>query len=110
MLATSMVLVQLVTVAGPPDVPPIVIPKPIQATGDCAAGHQPKDGEIVVCARPQEAFRLKRLPDHYTPARPLPKAEVKVFGNAKLSAEAEQGADAQGGPINRAMIRLKIPF
>jgi hypothetical protein len=110
MLALPMVMLQVATVAGPPAAPPIVIPKPIQATGDCAAGHQPKDGEIVVCARPQEAYRLRPLPDRYTASKSLPKAEVKVFGNAKLSAEAEQGADAQGSPINRAMVHLKIPF
>ena len=111
MPAMSMVMLQVVTVAGPPVPPPRVVPKPIEVTGPCAAGHQPRqDDEIVVCARPQEAFRLKPLPDRYTPQSGIPKAEVKVFGNAKLSAEAERGADAQGGPINRAMVRLKIPF
>ena len=66
--------------------------------------------EIVVCARPQEEFRLGPLPDRYVGERTPPKAAVGIAGVGTVSAEAEQGADAQGGPVNRAMIRLTVPL
>jgi hypothetical protein len=67
------------------------------------------DGEVVVCAAPQEAFRLRPLPDRYDADAPaLPRAETKI-GNATLAAEGEQ-AGVGGFVSNRAMMRLKVPF
>lgn len=92
-------------VAGPPaPVTPIRVP----TLNPCPVASDTDD--IVVCARPNEADRLRPLPEKYVRRDGPPKAEVRVFGDAKLAVEAEQGADAQGGPINRAMVRLKIPF
>ncbi|WP_254555475.1 hypothetical protein, partial [Salmonella enterica] len=71
----------------------------------------PKPGEeIIVCARPSDRFRLKPLPERFTAERRPPKAETTIAGVGTLAAEAERGADAQGAPINRAMIRLRIPL
>lgn len=91
--------------AGPPAP---VTPMKLQIAKPCPAATE--TGDIVVCARSNEADRLRPLPEKYVRRDGPPKAEVRVFGDAKLAAEAEQGADAQGGPINRAMIRLKLPF
>lgn len=71
----------------------------------------PKPGEeIVVCARPNDAYRLKPLPERYVAERAPPKAETAIAGVGTVAAELEQAADAQGAPINRAMIRLRIPL
>jgi hypothetical protein len=91
-------------VAGPPAP---VAAKPVTER-PCPA---PKPGEeIVVCARPNDQFRLKPLPERYTAERSPPKAETSIAGVGTVSAEAEQARDAQGGAINRAMVRLRIPL
>jgi hypothetical protein len=66
--------------------------------------------EIVVCARSNDTFRLKPLPDRFVAERTPPKAQKTIAGVGTVSAELEQGADAQGGPVNRAMVRLRIPL
>lgn len=91
-------------VAGPP-APVQIRPAPERP---CPA---PKPGEeIVVCARASESFRLEPLPERFVAERPPPKAETSIAGVGIVAAEVEQGADAQGGPVNRAMIRLRIPL
>lgn len=92
-------------VAGP------VLEKPRRPTNDMRCGKPGPDGEIVVCAKSQEEFRLRPVPERYvvdTPA--LPKAETSILGGkAKIAGEVEQG-DVGGFPTNRAMVRLKVPF
>ena len=66
--------------------------------------------EIVVCARPNDRFRLKPLSGQYTAERAPPKAEAAIKGVGAVAVEAERAADAQGAPINRAMIRLRVPI
>ena len=66
--------------------------------------------DVIVCAPNQESYRLHPLAPRYQREQGLPKAEVGVFGNAKLAAEAEQAGDGRGGVVNRAMVRLKIPL
>ncbi len=66
--------------------------------------------EIIVCARPDDAYRLKPMPERFTPERSPPKAEAAIAGLGTVAAEVEQARDAQGAPINRAMIRLRVPL
>lgn len=64
-------------------------------------------GDVVVCGRREQPFRLKQVPERYEDTL-LPKAEIGI-GDAKLAAEGEQGS-VGGIPSPRAMIRLKVPF
>lgn len=74
-----------------------------------ACGTTAPDGEVVVCATPQETFRLRALPQRYDADAPaLPKAETRV-GGATIAAEGE-AAGVGGFVSNRAMVRLKVPF
>ncbi len=67
--------------------------------------------EIVVCGRTDpDQYRLKPLPDRYEPPKGLPRAELKLSDREELGVEVEQGSDAQGGAINRAMVRYKLKF
>jgi hypothetical protein len=92
------------TIAGPP----APLPAPIRTIRPCSLAED--DSEVVVCGRRHAAdrYRLRSLPATASDGG-LPKAEARIFGNAKLSAEAE--AASVGGFIsNRAMVRLKVPF
>ena len=100
-----LVLLVLQAVSGPPA--PVPERRSSSDYRPCPRGS---DNEVVVCARPPDEFRLKPLPDRYVQPAGPPRAEMRVFGDSKLSLDAEQGADAQGGAINRAMVRLKIPL
>lgn len=97
-------MLALQSVAGPPapvpSRPPPERPCPIARPGE----------EIVVCARPHDIYRLKPLSDRFTVDRSPPKAATSIAGVGTVAAELEQAADAQGAPINRAMIRLRIPL
>lgn len=88
--------------------PPVPLPPRRSSDRPCPVARPGED--IVVCARPNDQFRLKPLPDHFVVEREPPKAAVAIAGVGALAAEVEQGADAQGGPINRAMVRLRIPL
>ncbi len=69
------------------------------------------DDEIVVCGRSDpDQYRLKPLPDRYEPPNGPPRAELNLSEREKLGVELEQGSDAQGGAINRAMVRYKLKF
>ena len=88
--------------------PPAALPAPIRIIAPCPL---PDDGsDVTVCARRHAAdrYRLRALPATTT-GTALPKAEVRVFGNAKLTGEAEAGS-VGGFTSNRAMVRLKVPF
>lgn len=77
----------------------------LRAAPRCPA--DPSIGEVVVCARRDQPYRLLPLPDRYADKGPR-KAETRV-GPGVLTAEGE-AASIGGIPVNRAMIRLKIPF
>lgn len=64
---------------------------------------------MVVCGRNDDRFRLRRLPPEFV-ERTLPKAETRIFGDAKLAAETEQATLAGGVQSQRLMVRLKFPF
>jgi hypothetical protein len=85
---------------------PVLPPKPPRHDVPCAANSE--GGEIVVCARPNDAYRLKSLPDRADdPA--IPKAEIGL-GAGRLAAEAEQATLASGTQSQRLMIRWKLPL
>lgn len=88
-------------IAGPP------APMPARARVERPCPADDGSGDVVVCGRPdQERFRLRPLPAE-GPA--LPKAELGLFGRAKVAAETEQG-NVGGYPSNRIMFRLKLPL
>lgn len=91
-------------VAGPP------APVPPKRPSDRPCPVAQPGEEIVVCARPNDEFRLKPLAERYSADREPPKAQVNIAGVGAVAAEVEQGRDAQGGPVNRAMVRLRIPL
>ena len=102
----SLLILGIQTAGGPPpahDGPRVPILKRCTpgATGD----------DIVVCGRTDpDQYRLKPLPDRYEPPDGPPRAELKLSDREKLGVEAEQGSDAQGGAISRAMVRYKLKF
>lgn len=63
---------------------------------------------VVTGKRDAERFRLRPLRSPVAQGPALPKAEVRLFGNAALAAESEKGE----GPAqaNRAMVRFKLKF
>lgn len=87
--------------------PPLPVPR-TTAERPCPIARPGE--EIVVCARPGDRFRLKPLADRFQAERTPPKAETAINGIGTVAVEAERGADAQGAPINRAMIRLRVPI
>jgi hypothetical protein len=101
---TPLLLLAWQAAAGPPAAVP---PRP-RSDRPCLPGL---DDEVVVCARTGDSpYRLRRLPERYSTAPDaLPKAQVAALGGT-VSVEGEQGADAQGGPINRAMVRFRLPL
>lgn len=67
--------------------------------------------DIVVCGRTDpDQYRLKPLPERYRAAKRTPRAEMSLSDRETLGVEVEQGSDAQGGVINRAMVRYKLKF
>ena len=96
-----LVAVALVQAVAGPSLPvarrPSAAPCPVGATAD-----------VVVCARPQDSYRLKPLPPRADePA--IPKAAVG-FAGGTLAAEAEQATLAAGQQSRRLMLRWKVPL
>lgn len=86
-----------------------VLPKPKSVLPHECPKAEPGDTSIVVCARGQEEFRLRAVPERYSSdPQALPQAAMKI-GNNTVSAETEQGG-VGGIPTNRVMLRLKRPF
>jgi hypothetical protein len=61
--------------------------------------------EIVVCARDEEQFRLRPLPE----LPDSPPASIGIGENARISGRVE-GVTIGGVPSNRIMIDLKLKF
>lgn len=103
MLTYLVVALQASAVSGPP----LDVPRKLRATNACKPDAADPDA-IVVCARRDEPYRLKPLPQRADdPA--IPKAETTLLGKTRLAVEGEQ-AGVGGFVSNRAMVRLKIPF
>jgi hypothetical protein len=88
--------------------PPAPVPPRLVSDRPCPVAQPGED--IIVCARRNDTYRLKPLSELYAVEREPPKAQVNIAGVGTVAAEVEQGRDMQGGPINRAMIRLRIPL
>ena len=84
------------------------LPPPPRPRSDAPCPISTND-EVVVCGRTDDHYRLRPLPARAEEAA-IPKAEIGLGHGTRLGLEVEQGQDAQGGPINRAMVRLKIKF
>lgn len=98
-MLTVLLLIQGVT---GPILPP---PRRPAVAGACPVGDP---GDVVVCARDPDAYRLKPLPPH--PDQPaLPEAAVQI-GDTRLKAEAEQVGLEGGAQSQRMMLRLAIPI
>lgn len=100
-----LLLVLLALQAGPPIGPEPSRRSILSVKRECPTAEA--GDEIVVCARPDDEFRLKPLPERYQAG--VPRAEFGLPGDAKAVAETEQGA-AGGFPSNRVMLRLKVPL
>lgn len=97
-----MVALQSGAVAGP------VLPKPRPPATARRCPDRGEGDDVVVCARPSDAYRIPTIPDYSSPMT-LPAARTDIAGVGTVSAETEQG-NVGGFVSNRAMIRLKIPF
>ncbi len=98
-------LLLLMTIAQP--VAAISAIEPRQLTEKrCKAGADRETGEIVVCAKPPQDYRLG--PE--APLGPaLPPASVKLSGNVAAKIHVEQ-QDVGGFPSNRVMLSVKLRF
>lgn len=67
------------------------------------------NGDIVICASPGDAYRLKPLPDRYRAEEGLPAARHVLGDGSTLSAETEQ-VIVGGFPSNRLMLRWRKGF
>jgi hypothetical protein len=68
-----------------------------------------RSGEIVVCAKDQDAYRLHATGPDIAPTGTLPKAEWRLFGNATAGVGTQQ-RNVGGFPSNAVMATIKIPF
>ncbi len=102
----SLLILGIQTAGGPPPHPDD-LRIPLQKR--CTPGGAGDD--IVVCGRTDpDQYRLNPLPERYEPPNGPPRAELNLSDREKLGVEVEQGSDAQGGAINRAMVRYKLKF
>ncbi|WP_322963699.1 hypothetical protein [Sphingomonas fuzhouensis] len=102
MWALVMIALQTDAVAGP------VLPSPRKLATTRRCPPDDGGGDVVVCGRSSDAYRIGAIPDYSRPMT-LPKARTTIAGVGALSAEAEQ-VDVGGTPSKRAMIRLTIPL
>lgn len=93
-------------VAGPPLPAELKPAKPAAPSTPC--GETDGRGEIIVCGRAKDAYRLPRIDQDRYAERPV-RAETGI-GRARVGVEAEQGTLPNGQSSPRAMLRLKLPF
>ena len=102
-------LAMLMQVAGVTRAPSSAPPAPVRLTppSDCPVGD---NGDIVVCSRREhERYRLKPQPDPYARDAGVPRAALRIGGNATLSAETES-ATIGGFTSKRAMAKFRLKF
>ncbi len=69
---------------------------------------KPSDPDAIIVTGRQADHRLKA---EMSPVEPPPvRAETRLFGNVRASAEVEQSVLANGAMSDRLMVKLKIPF
>ena len=109
----SMVLLAA-SAAEPPQVEAIdyVLPQPGPKMdgGPITGCRAEAPGEIVVCGRRSDLYRLEELKPPPGAAEPLPDGTFGVALAKGLSAEVEQVTRPDGLRDTRAMIKWKIPF
>jgi hypothetical protein len=66
-------------------------------------------GEIVVCAKDNDSYRLHPVGPDIEPTGTLPKAEWRLFGNATAGVGTSQ-RNVGGFPSNAVMATIKVPF
>lgn len=66
--------------------------------------------EIVVCATDPEKERARSLPETYTVAEGLPRAEIQVGERVSLDLHLDAGAMPNGYTANRIMVGVKFKF
>jgi hypothetical protein len=72
----------------------------------CKPGADRGSGDIVVCAKPSQTYRIAPV----KPAGPaLPPAAIKLSSNVAAKIRVEQ-QDVGGFPSNRVMLSFKIRF
>ena len=87
--------------------PPAPVPERLRTARQCpndAAGN----GDVVVCARTEQEYRLKPLADNPAVSA-VPRARATLAGNVEAAADVEQ-ASVGGFSSNRIMLRLTMPF
>lgn len=66
-------------------------------------------GEIVVCAKDQDAYRLHGSGPQIEPTLPA-KAEWRLFGDTKMNVHGEQRSLPGVGSAPAAMVTITVPF
>jgi hypothetical protein len=93
-----------VTMAPSPAAPTDGLLHPVAPVPNC----KQSSGEIVVCAKDPNSYRIPNTgPEIDEPA--LPKAEWRLFGNAKAGVGTSQ-RNVGGFPSNAVMATVKVPF
>lgn len=96
-------LATLQTTAGPP----APVPERLRTARQCSS-EPAENGDVVVCARSDQEYRLKRLAE--IPAgSAVPRARATLAGDVEGAADVEQGS-VGGFSSNRIMLRLTMPF
>jgi hypothetical protein len=105
MSSVALLLLQAATAVAPPaPAPDDRLLHPVPPPAHCDRSST----DIVVCAKDQDTYRLPKTgPEIDEPL--LPKAEWKIFGNAKASVGTSQ-RNVGGFPSNAVMATIKIPF
>jgi hypothetical protein len=82
--------------------PPVLTTSPAK----CGTPAKQKSGEIVVCAKRSEGYRIGPVAP---PAPALPRAQLQISENVGAKIDLEQET-ISGFPSNRVMLSVKIRF
>ena len=105
MLGAMMLMVQSVQTAPPPRTIGPTLPQVSSVTANCAPSD---DGDIVVCAKPDNGqYRLRPLGDP-PGGKPLPPMTAKL-GNGTIDGRAKERC-VGGFCAPAAMVTFKVPF
>jgi hypothetical protein len=78
---------------------------PVPPATQCSGPH----GEIVVCAKDQDAYRLHGAGPQIEPTVPN-KAEWRLFGDTKMNVHGSERCIAPGVCSPAAMVTITAPF